>query len=115
MRHRTPRIWDPAGSPDGQLEQYYDAMPARHVLWCRQALLARVCLATGEDSAMAWSHALYGSGDYASEIDVLGIRDEDGMRARWRGRVDRYLDVLRRYPLRQEPAPTPTMDDGVIA
>jgi len=109
-KHRTPRPWDRTGSPALELQR--DNLDFAAIYACRGALEARLRIVDGEGSDALWSWALYGTGDFWEEIEVLGIASTWEAIAKWREAAPTYRAALDRCPL---PA-APVVDDcaGVI-
>jgi hypothetical protein len=102
-KHRTPRPWDRAGNPALELER--EGLDFATIYACRGALEARLVLVDGRSSDALWSWALYGTGAFWEEVQVLGIASIHEMLARWREAAPVYRAALARVPLPAAPAP----------
>jgi len=103
MQNRTPRPWDRTGNPALELER--EGLDFATIYACRGALEARLVLVDGRSSDALWSWALFGTGAFWEEVQVLGIASIHETLARWREAAPVYRAALARVPLPAAPAP----------
>ena len=100
-RHRTPRPWDRAGNPALELER--EGLDFATIYACRGALEARLVLVDGRSSDALWSWALYGTGGFWEEVQVLRIAGIHEALAKWKEAAPVYRAALARCPLPAAP------------